>query len=284
VISTEGLDPTLCATQNDHPQTYTENVGDFRYYASHFSNLHGIYVYSANNAAVGPTTIADFTLGEQLGIKADSPIATVSATVPQSGYLPFVQTIKRYGSTFAYDGAAIGSSVELGKEAQLQGVNSVKVWASNSGDYSTVLTQECGSACDHLYTMIPYLPFLTEYQDNPALNSLVQELGGINNFDSNSLASFIAALLFQDAVQKDVASGTTLSRESLVHVLKTNETAFNADGIIGATDVSAGAPSPCIVMVETVNGQWQRVSPTKPGTFDCSAKNIAQIKLNIAQQ
>jgi len=35
-------------------------------------------------------------------------------------------------------------------------------------------------------------------------------------------------------------------------------------------------------MVEVVHGQWQRVYPTKPGTFDCNLKNITQIKLSVS--
>jgi hypothetical protein len=88
------------------------------------------------------------------------------------------------------------------------------------------------------------------------------------------------ALLFQDAVQKIVASHTTLDRASLFAELS-KETSFDADGIIGPTDIAAHQVSACDVITQLVNGQWQRVWPAKPGTFDCSSANLKTIKVNV---
>ena len=48
--------------------------------------------------------------------------------------------------------------------------------------------------------MITTLPFYTEYKLNPTLKKLVAAVGGIDKVDSNAVASWLAALLFQDAV------------------------------------------------------------------------------------
>jgi hypothetical protein len=37
----------------------------------------------------------------------------------------------------------------------------------------------------------------------------------------------------------------------------------------------------CAVIAQVRNGQWQRVYPSKPGTFDCSRANLATIKMNL---
>jgi hypothetical protein len=87
------------------------------------------------------------------------------------------------------------------------------------------------------------------------------------------------ALLFQDAVQKAVANGGTLTRASLFTALN-NEHSFNADGIIGTTDIGKHIPSDCDVVAQLQNGVWQRVYPAKAGTFDCNPANLVTIKMN----
>jgi hypothetical protein len=87
-------------------------------------------------------------------------------------------------------------------------------------------------------------------------------------------------LLFQDAVEKATANGGTLDRQTLFTALN-GESSFNADGIIGPTDVGGHQLSNCDVITQLVNGQWQRVFPAKPGTFDCNSGNTKTIKMNI---
>ena len=82
-------------------------------------------------------------------------------------------------------------------------------------------------------------------------------------------------------MNKAVANGGTLTRQSLFNVLRTQETSFNADGIVGTTDISTHSPSDCFAMARVVNGQWQRVYPSQPLSFDCNPSNLVQIKLNM---
>ncbi len=53
------------------------------------------------------------------------------------------------------------------------------------------------------------------------------------------------------------------------------------DGIIGPTNVGGHRLPNCDVITQLVNGQWQRVYPTKPGTFDCKSGNTKTIKMNV---
>ncbi len=89
------------------------------------------------------------------------------------------------------------------------------------------------------------------------------------------------ALLFQDAVNKAAATGHAQPR-SRCSPRSTDEHSFNADGIIGATDIGNHAPSDCQVLVQLQNGAWNRVDPIQPGTFDCSPANVATIKMNVS--
>ena len=147
------------------------------------------------------------------------------------------------------------------REAQLQGVNTVKVWAGPSGLYDSTFLTQAGSYAEGASTMLQNLPFYTEYQSNPALAALVNQLGSVDDVNNNSIGPYEEALLVQEIVTKAAAAGGTLNRAALFTALS-NEHSFNAQGIIGATDIAARVPSPCIVMVEVVNGKWTRQYPT----------------------
>ena len=118
-------------------------------------------------------------------------------------------------------------------------------------------------------------------QSNPTLKKLVTAAGGIENVDFNSVSALIAGLLFQDAAERAVANGGTLTRQSLFDALK-QETKFDADGIIGPTDVANKQPSPCIVMTQITDGKFVRTYPKKAGVFDCNKKNIVEMKLDLS--
>ncbi len=222
-----------------------------------------------------------FQGGANLGIKKDGEgFYGTSGAAPQSALTPMVQVMKQDGSTFGYGGATPSNTVALRKEAQLQGVNTVKVWACNSGCYDNNFIKQGGATVNGMYSGLNYLPFYSDYTANPTLDALVNAVGGVDNVNGNAIDSYVDALLFQDAVTKAVANGGTLTRETFFAAMN-KETSFNADGIIGPTDVATHAATPCVVIAQVQNGQWKRVYPAKPGTFDCGSANIATLKMNM---
>ena len=270
-----------CATAKENPQTYTANTGDARYYASQFKGLHGVYVYDSDVPTLKVAFLPNFQGDADLGIKQDAQGSYAeSGSAPQSALTPVIAAIKASGSSFVYAGSTPQNTILLEREAKLQGANSVKVWACNSGCYDSSFYQQGGSVVNGTYAQLNDLPFYTEYQDNPALAALVRQVGGTANLNNNAVLSYVQALLFQDAVQKATANGGTLDRASLFTALK-GETSFDAEGIIGPANVGGHQPSSCDVITQLVNGQWQRVYPAKPGTFDCSSGNSKTIKMNI---
>jgi len=112
------------------------------------------------------------------------------------------------------------------------------------------------------------------------LKKFVAAVGGIDKVDSNAVASWLSALLFEDAVTKATANGGTLNRQSLFDALA-QEHAFDADGIMGPADVANRMPPGCIVMTQVKNGKLVRTYPAKAGTFDCNKKNLVEIKLDL---
>src|SRR5579875_912083 len=273
---------SYCATAKENPQTYTVPVGDARYFTAHYKDLHGIWLYDSDVPTFKIVQTPVFQADSNLGIKKDGQaFYAVAGAAPQSALTPFIQVIKSSGSTYVYDDTTTANMVLVRREAQLQGVNSVKVWECNSGCYDPSFYQQGGASVNGTYAMLLNLPYLSDYQANPALSRLVRQLGGVGNLNNNALNSYVMALLFQDAVQKAVANGGTLNRQTLFAALK-DEHSFNADGIIGTTDIGNRTPSDCEVLVQLQNGVWQRVDPVKPGTFNCSSANVTQIKMNVS--
>ncbi len=274
-------DASFCTTLNDHPQTYTAQQGDCLYYLSQNKNLHGIYLLPGDLKEATNSQIVPFQACVNLGIKKDATgFYTVSAMAPQSALTPFVAAVKSNNSNFVYQGDAFTVMVELRREAIAQGVNSVKVWACNQGCYDSQFLAQGGSAVDGTYSILTTLPFYSEYSSNASLKTLVKQLGGVSKLNGNGVEAWLAALLFQDAVGKALASGGTLNRASLLTALKT-EHSFTAQGILGPTDVGNHQQPHCIVMAQVKGGKWVRAYPSKVATFDCNPKNLTQIKLDL---
>src|SRR6202000_3304461 len=111
---------SYCATESDHPQTYTATIGGFRYYTSKFPGLHGIWVYNGDVPTVRIVSVPGFQAGSDVGIKKDGQgFYTSSGSAPQSAMTPLVQVLKQSGSTFGYDGSTLANNVLFRKEAQL---------------------------------------------------------------------------------------------------------------------------------------------------------------------
>lgn len=269
-----------CETKDDHPQTYTVQQGDYLYYMKKYKDLHGIWTIPADLKSTKNAVLPTAQAGVDLGIKKDGQgFYDIFSRDPQSAMTPIVQTIKQNNSTFAKNGG--NKMADLRKEATLQGADSVKVWACNQACYDNLLIEQGGADVNDTQILLSTIPFYSEYKSNPTLKKLVAAAGGIENVDFNSVSALVAALLFQDAAEKAVANGGTLSRTTLFDALK-QETSFDADGIIGATNVATKTPSPCIVMTQIQDGKFVRTYPKKVGTFDCNKKNVIDMKLDLS--
>ncbi|MGH3253322.1 MAG: ABC transporter substrate-binding protein [Trebonia sp.] len=276
----EGL-KSYCTTAKDPTQTYVVNVGDARYFTSQDKGLHGIFVYNSDVPSFKITFVPQFQADSNLGIGADGQkFYAESGAAPQSALTPVIQAVKAAGSSFIDADATPPNTVLLEREAKLQGASSIKVWGCDSGCYDNSFIQQGGSIVNGTYAQLNNLPFYTDYASNPALASLVKAVGGVANVNNNAVDAYIMALLFQDAVQKAVANGGTLDRATLFAALN-KETSFDADGIIGPTNIGGHQPSACDVIAQVVNGQWQRAYPAKAGTFDCNPANLVTIKMKV---
>ena len=274
----QGISSLHCDTRTDNPSTYSVQRGDFEYYLSKNKDLHGIWTLASDTPTTKNAEIATFQAGVDLGIKKDGQgFYDVSARSQQSALTPLIQTVKNDNSNWVFNGTAPGIMALLRKEAVIQGADSVKVWACNQGCYDGTYLDQAGADAEGTHATLQFLPFYTEYKSNASLRTLAKAMGGVDKLNGNGVSSWIAALLFQDAAGKAVATGATLTRQSLLDALKT-EQSFDAQGIVGPADVGNHQISPCFVVAQVKHGKWVREYPAKAVTFDCKPSNVVDMK------
>jgi ABC-type branched-subunit amino acid transport system substrate-binding protein len=277
----QGITSLHCDTRAATPPTYSVQKGDSEYYLSRYGKLHGIWTLPAETPTTRNADIAAFEAGVDAGMVKDGEgFYDVSARSQQSELTPLIQTVKRAGSNWVFNGTAPGIMALLRKEAVIQGVDSVKVWACNQGCYDGVYLDQAGAEAEGTHATLQFLPFYTDYKSNASLRTLAKAMGGVDKLSGNGVSTWLGALLFQDAVQKAVATGKPLTRQTLLDALK-DEHSFDAQGIVGPADVGNHQISPCFAVAQVKNGKWVREYPKKVGTFDCKKSNIVDMKAEI---
>ena len=219
-ISFPVIAPALeCATKDAKPQTYQSRVGQINYFKTKNKDLHGIWVLPSDLRSTITATLP-VAMGEQkAGVKADEEPIRKSALATQSDYTPVAQSIKDKGSTYAESISDYKSSVQLRKEAKVQGVNSVKVWGCALQCYDAKFLSEGGADVDGQYSSLFFVPF-EEAKQNKSINAFLKNVGGRSNADGFGAQSWAAGLFFRDVVNNVVKAhgnnGLTRDRKSVV--------------------------------------------------------------------
>ena len=269
-----------CSTQSQHPQTFRANQGPVKYYLRKRPGLHGIEIYSNDLAAAAAAGLVLARGSEAGGVKSDGEIG-ISARAPQSAYAAAVEQMKAKNSNYALDTASFQQMVALRKEAALQGINPRNVvWNCWSNCYDTRFIQQGGTDVEGQYVALSALPF-NETKSNAALATYVKATGS-DKVDGFGEYAWIASLLFRDSVTAIVKRGgnNALTRKALLAQLAST-TSFNADGMWGTTNIGQHIPTPCFLIMQVKNGQFTRVYPSTPGTFDCKASNRITIRADL---
>jgi len=267
-----------CSTKDQHPQTYRENAGTAHYYVHKFGkDLHGTFVYSNDlkSAEVGGKVLGAGV--QKGGIKADSNVG-VSSLAPRSVYTPIAQQIKTDGTNYVLNTGPFSGVVAMRQEAKLQGVNSADViWDCFSNCYDKRLIEQGGADVEGQYVTLSNIPF-NEAKYSKPLASYVKTVGK-DKVDGFGAYAWIDSMLFTDVVNQIVKDGgnDALTRKALLDGLGKVHS-FDADGMWAKTDVAGRVPSPCFLLVQVKDGEFQRVYPKKPGTFDCKKSNRVETK------
>ncbi len=273
-----------CATKDLHPQTFRANVSRGLYYNQKFgkNKLHGVYVFGNDSKSARDSSFVSLGALRDIGIKSDQDFDLPGAS-PQSAYTPVVQAMKDNGSNY---GQAITANamVLLRKEAALQGVTDVKVWDCGVGCYDQEnFLKAGGSDVEGQYVDTLFLPFYSkaDQKANKMTGNFVKYTG-TDKIASFGAYAWAAGVAFRDAVNAQVKAGgvNSVTRKTIFEQLnKINK--FDAEGMIAPIDLAGRQISNCSVTMQVKNGDFVRVSPTKPGTFKCWPNGIVTRKLDI---
>jgi ABC-type branched-subunit amino acid transport system substrate-binding protein len=276
--------PTLvCDTKDQHPQTYQGNAGRAFYYEKKYGkDLHGAYLFSSDLKSAENANRASMTEMQEAGsgIKQDFE-ALVSGRSTQPTYTPIVQQLKDEGSNYAQSGSAFNSTVLLRKEAKLQGLTDPDfIWDCTLQCYDKNFLSQGGADVEGQYVSTLFLPF-DETSSNKSLANFIKYTGK-DKADGFGIQAYSSGLLLQQAVEAIVESDGVngLTRQALFDQLNAIED-FDAGGMIGTTNIGERTPSSCYVLSQVKNGKFVRVTPSKKGTFDCKARNLLEIKLDL---
>jgi hypothetical protein len=262
-------DGASCPYSGTGVRTFRQATVSGRYYLNKFGKdaMHGLYLVPDDLPSTISATTPMFQADKMLGIKEDASFG-ISSLTPQSGYTPYVQAIKSHNSTFARDGSDYVSTVALRKEAQVQGVSTVKAWDCALQCYDPRLISTGGSAVENQYVWLSFLPF--EDQGHNA------ELDAFLKYDKKPEAfgalAWVDGQIFATAVNDVVAkSGPNgLTRTALLTAIR----GIKNYGFISPTDIGAKQNAVCLIGMQVQHGKFVRVDPAEPGKFDCTGEPV----------
>jgi hypothetical protein len=273
-----------CATKDAHPQTYSARVGQVNYFKSKNKDLHGVWVIPSDLRST-ITSTTPVAMGEQkAGIKADEDLIRKSGLATQSEYTPVAQAIKQHNSTYAESISDYKSSVQLRKEAKVQGVSSIKVWGCALQCYDAKFVGEGGADVEGQYASLFFIPF-EEAKQNKSVAAFLKNVGGRAKADGFAAQSWTAGLFFRDVVNNVVKAhgnnGLTRAR-FLEEAAKIHDFRAEVDGqgMLGPTDVGGHKLNGCFVLTQVKGGKYVRVFPKQKGTLNCDSKNVTTVQID----
>jgi ABC-type branched-subunit amino acid transport system substrate-binding protein len=246
------------------------------------NDLHGLFMVPGDL----PTTVqsATYQIKAQAdaGVKWDA-VLKVSGRDEQAAYTPRVQQVKAANSNFVYNGSNDRAMVAMRKEADAQGLNSVKVWACSLACYTRNFLATGGADVEGTYVWMQFLPF-EEADSNKALKSYVDAVGA-NKVDSFGAQAWQAAMLFKHVVDKIVGTDGVngITRAKVLETLKTTDD-FTADGWMGTEGKDLRGIGSCMVVLQVKSGKFVRVFPEKAGTLACSPQDVVHVHLDPAKE
>jgi ABC-type branched-subunit amino acid transport system substrate-binding protein len=260
--------------------TWKVQTGQYQWYLKNVDKgLHGVFGTAADLKSTQVAGLVGIAGATQAGIKKDLQFDS-HGTDPVDKYLPWAQAIKSNNSTFVNVNSNDQAMAFMRKEAQTQGVTSVKVWDCGIACYTNRFLQLAGSAAEGQYVWTAFVPF-EEAKYNKQVAAYLKAVGGPGQAAAFGADAWLAALFFRDAVKAVVAKNGVngLTRANFLTAAKGIHN-FTGDGMVGPEDVGGKVISPCFDILQVKGGKFVRVYPKKAATFDCSPKNLKTVKVS----
>jgi hypothetical protein len=249
----------------------TERVGytQYDYYLNKFgaNAMHGVFVIPKDLPSTISASMPIFRAENRMGIKSDAEFGKSGLSI-QTDYTEVAQALKSKKSTYGRNGLDYKGTVLMRKEAQVQGVDTVKVWDCSLQCYDKRLIQEGGAAMEGQYVWLNFLPF-EDKGSNAELDSFLKYAKNPEGFGAQA---FIAGEIFARAVNDTMKTHNddpnSITRANLLTAIR-NMHDFDGGGMVPKIDVGRKTGSTCLVGMQVVGGKFKRIDPVQPGTFDC---------------
>jgi Periplasmic binding protein len=252
-----------------------ERVGAFKRLLTTISGCCRQYVLVPTDDPGRTTTKRSLQAAETTGFTT-AATPDVSRTATPADYTAIAKDLTAKQATVARSGLGATSTVQLRKAAAAAGgAGTVKAWYCDAScDDPTFLTS--GGAAVEGQLIDQGVNPLVDQHAVPALSAFMRAVRHVGaNPSVPALESYSASLLFEQTARQVIqASGDNgLTRVRLLGAVATIH-AFNAGGILGATDIGARQPNGCFMLLTVKNGHFVRSYPTAPGQLDCGAQNL----------
>ncbi|HEX7097343.1 MAG TPA: ABC transporter substrate-binding protein, partial [Acidimicrobiales bacterium] len=215
---------------------------------------------------------------EMIGVVNDGEYK-VSGRDEQAAFTRFTEPIKQNRSTLVSNGSNDIAMVKMRKEANAQGVDTVKVWNCGLSCYTPQFLEAGGADVEGTYVWIQFLPF-EEADTNAELKAYIDAIGGVEKATSWGAAAWAGGVEFKQVIDKIVEEDgpNAITRARFLEELAALDN-FDANGWFGKKTKQRSL-SECFVMLQVQNGEFVRVFPEERGTFHCAPENLQEISVD----
>jgi ABC-type branched-subunit amino acid transport system substrate-binding protein len=242
-------------------------LGPLAYYKKHFGSayLH-VGTIDSNVASAVAQANGVINAAKSLGYHV-SYSATVSPFT--TSFLPDVLKMQQQGVQMVYIvGLAVNQVADLAQNMAQQGFKP-KVFATNGVGYDSTYIKLAGSAANGTMTDMQSAMYLgQDAKTTPAValfDKWVHKVNSGAHYDVFALFGWASAELFVQALK---AAGPNPTRAGLIAQLD-KVTNYNAGGLIEVSNTAEKVPGTCWILVQVVNGHWQRISPSPKTGLNC---------------
>ncbi|MCB0996696.1 MAG: ABC transporter substrate-binding protein [Acidimicrobiales bacterium] len=195
----------------------------------------------------------------------------------ETNYDAFTQALKDSGATAANSGLAVNSTVLWRKNVATNAPDLDIIWHCTQQCYDPELFAEGDDIAEGTYVTILNLPF-EEADTNPLMQAYLDAIDATGGkMDGLGFQAFVQGIIFGEVIEKIIAedgSINTITRARFLEAISDHTT--NAGGLIGDTEIGTRTPSGCFIILQAQGGEFVRLYPEEPGTFDCSPDNLVE--------
>ena len=257
-------------------QAGIEAVGPYAYLFANVAGCCNQFVLVPDADPERAHTLAAIDAAVAVGFTTAGSV-DVAPSDDATRYAEILDEMEAAGSTFATSGLGRASTVLL-RTTAVGRAPDVAAWYCDASCYDDTFLTDGGDAVDGQYVAIETAPF-SDRSEVGAMRGYLRMSKRLEQESSYAgLRAFATGMLWEAAAKQVVTDQgeNGLTRARLLDALA-NIYDFTAGGIAGSTDVATGTPNGCYVLLQVVDGAFERVNPTDKGTLDCGSQNLVEL-------